>query len=106
MDNDDKKQLLIDAIKEIKVKSHVEIEVETAWKWAARAIASYLLAKKNSNFTGKLDSFTDGEDYFREAVEHAASSGDPNLVSEILDWVKSAQENAHESILNMEFTRD
>lgn len=64
-----------EAIREVQTKSDKDIETETAYKWASRAIACYLLYKK----TGDMQFFLRGEEYRHEAIEHGALAGDDVL---------------------------
>lgn len=61
------------AILELKTKSIMDIQKETAYKWASRSIASY-----------KLGNNKDAEEYRHEALEHAALVDDSGgLLKEI-----------------------
>lgn len=54
------------AIQELELKTHEQIEHETALKWAARSIAAYRLNRRD-----------EGLEYKHEALEHASQvSGD------------------------------
>ena len=60
------------AMKEVQAKSEPQIEVETAYKWASRALACYQLYRA----TRDLAWFLRAEQYRHEAFEHAAVAGD------------------------------
>ena len=60
------------ALEELKEKSYLEIQKETAWKWASRAAASYDLAIEEKDSHRKVAVFMVAEEYDHEAVEHAA----------------------------------
>jgi|GEM_PF-1942175 len=60
--------LLADARREVAQKSRTQIEEETAYRWAARAVGTYQLW----NERGDPRMLRDSETYFNEAVEHAA----------------------------------
>jgi hypothetical protein len=55
---------------EIASKTHRQIEEETAWKWASRAAASYELVSNKGE--DKLAIWSMAEDFYHEAIEHAA----------------------------------
>lgn len=56
------------ALQEVQQKSAEQIEQETAYKWASRAIACDMLYKQ----TGLLHWLLRAEDMKHEALEHAA----------------------------------
>ena len=60
------------AAKEISEKTDSTIQVETAYKWASRAVVCYRLYKG----TGKLKWLQQAEDYRHEAIEHASLADD------------------------------
>lgn len=62
--------LLRDALRELQTKSRQEIETETAFKWAARALAAYTIYFE----TGETEWLFDAIEYHHEAVEHAADT--------------------------------
>ena len=71
--------ILDDARREIAEKSRAEIEEETAWKWAARAVATY------QGFGGSL---FDAAHYYEEAIEHAAlADHSGELLRGVREWV-------------------
>jgi hypothetical protein len=57
---------------ELATKTYFEIEKDTAFKWAARAIESY----KKAEPSGDLELFLNAEEYRHEAIEHAAMVND------------------------------
>ena len=62
---------LDEAAAEIQSKSRAQIESDTAWKWASRAIVCMRLAKTAP--TGRVLTWVRrSEDYEHEALEHAA----------------------------------
>ena len=77
---------------ELKKKSYREIQEETAWKWAARAAASY---ENVGTLEGpvKFETYLLGQEYEHEAIEHAALISDPdvNLVKEVQEALESFQ---------------
>ena len=91
--------LLRDAIFELNAKTHQQIEKETAWKWAARACAAYLLAQNANHLGAALDRYAEAEDYSREAVEHAATSGEEFLPQRVTDWIQPFASNARFALL-------
>ena len=60
------------ALREIRSKSDAQIERETAWTWARRAIASMEQFQKTQDFSWVLRS----ETFKHEALEHAATVND------------------------------
>lgn len=60
------------AKEELKEKSYLEIQKETAWKWAGRAAASYELAIEEKDLPSKVAIYQIAEEYHHEAIEHAA----------------------------------
>lgn len=85
---------LAKAAQELQQKTYAQIQEETAWTWASRACVSYqnCVAEK---FPAKLVCWTLGEEYYHEAVEHAAlNSNNPGLVQAIRDAVHPFQEKA------------
>lgn len=83
-----------EARKELEDKTYREIEVETAWKWASRAAAAYEKVKESGN---KLGAWSVAEEFYHEAVEHAALSEDEGeLLKKIKKAVEPYQEQAAE----------
>jgi len=65
--------LKIDKAKEeLKEKSYLDIQKQTAWTWASRAAASYELAIEEKDLRRKVAVFQVAEEYHHEAIEHAA----------------------------------
>lgn len=63
------------AAEEIRQKPENVIDHETALVWAARAIAAYNLVKREASLYQRVLRFSEAEDYRREALEHAGTSG-------------------------------
>lgn len=59
------------ALNEVTTKSPAQIEAETAYKWASRAIICYRLFVDS----GDLKRFAQAVDYHHEALEHSADAG-------------------------------
>lgn len=57
---------------ELKEKSYLEIQKQTAWTWASRAAVSYDLAIEEKDLSRKVAIFQVAEEYHHEAIEHAA----------------------------------
>ncbi len=70
MADDPLKQATREGFVELRKKTLHQIQVETAYKWSGRACAAALL--------GRMD---DAEEYAHEAIEHAALSGDDQLLA-------------------------
>jgi hypothetical protein len=56
---------------ELRTKSLVQIQTETAWTWASRAAAAYEYYRASKITQWLLDA----EEYAHEAIEHAALAG-------------------------------
>lgn len=85
-----------EAEKELKEKSYREIQKETAWKWASRAAASYEQCVKVKK-ADKLVHWTIAEEFYHEAVEHAALvEGEEDLLKSIREAVHPYMEKAAE----------
>lgn len=69
------------ALEEVLNKSESQIQIETAHKWAARAIACYRLYGR----TKHLHWLTRAEEYRHEAIEHAAVAEDSCITLKKLD---------------------
>lgn len=66
-------QMIAAAQEEITSKSYADIQKETAMKWGARAIAAFQLAiSKKDDQKQFVACMLHGEEYFHEAIEHAA----------------------------------
>lgn len=61
-----------EAVAELRQKSLHQIQIETAVKWASRACAASLLGLPE-----------DAEEYAHEAIEHAALSGNDDLLRDV-----------------------
>jgi hypothetical protein len=87
------KMLKVDeAQAELKVKTYDQIQEETAWKWGSRAAACF--QNVVSGQSDKLAAWTLAEEYYHEAVEHAALSTNDALVRQIRDAISPFQEKA------------
>lgn len=78
--------LLDDARREVVQKSRAQIEEETAWKWAARAAASYQLFIES----GRQDErrLRDTVEYQHEAIEHGAMADHSgHLLARLRAWM-------------------
>ena len=68
-----------EAEQELQQKTKEDIQRETAFKWAARCIAAWRLGKKD-----------DADDYYHEAIEHAALVEDDCItLKAVRDFMKS-----------------
>jgi|SRR5581483_743917 len=63
---------LDEAKKELSEKTYLQIQEETAWKWASRAAAAYSEVSNQSTLMQKVGLLNVAEEYKHEAVEHAA----------------------------------
>lgn len=90
------------SLKEIQSKVHQEIESDAALSWANRACASYyLISHGNLPPAEALRRLIEAEDYFGEAVEHAAKIEDMgSTVHQIQVAVKPYQDAAQQAINN------
>lgn len=61
---------------EIHTKSKAQIEAETAWKWASRAVACYYEASSTKNAVEQAKWLRQAEHYQDEALEHASQVRD------------------------------
>ena len=61
-----------DAEDELAHTSYSDIQKETAYKWAARAAASYRNVLTAPDKTAKLTTYILSQEYEHEAIEHAA----------------------------------
>lgn len=64
------RKYITDGMKELSTKTLLEIQRETAMKWAGRACAAAVLNRD-----------ADAHEYGHEAIEHAALSGDDQLLA-------------------------
>jgi hypothetical protein len=76
---------LREARAELRDKTKRKIEIETAWKWASRAVAAYerFVAEKTTA-ARKLKWLVQATDYEHEAKEHSAEAGIAPAVSRAL----------------------
>lgn len=83
-----------EAKREIETKTVEEIEVETARKWAARAVAYYnaALNEAHQNSRIALQTFLNGYDAHQEAIEHAAKGG-ADYAEETIDYLGDVLES-------------
>ena len=68
-----------DALQELQVMTLKQIQVDTAYKWAGRALAAVNLGRGH-----------DAIEYAHEALEHAALSGKDSVLREIRDALTQA----------------
>lgn len=89
-----------DAVKELEDKSYNDIQIETAEKWASRAVAAYKQVRMGAELKEKLAWMLLGDEYAHEAIEHASLVvNDYSLVKEVYDLVKPEKELALDKIL-------
>lgn len=79
---------LNEALQELENKTYRQIQKETAVKWASRAAAAYQNCSKAKK-SEKLVLWTVAEEFYHEAIEHAA------LVEDEEDLVKNVREAVH-----------
>lgn len=83
-----------EALKELEEKSYRQIQEETAYKWGARAAASYQMLMSESG-PKQLVLWTLAEEYYHEAVEHAALVEDGGeVLTNLHTQVRGYQEKA------------
>lgn len=88
---------LKEAKEELEKKTYREIQKSTAWTWASRAAASYDNCAKADK--DKLVLWTVAEEFYHEAIEHAALvEGEEDLVKEVREAVSPYQEKAATSM--------
>jgi hypothetical protein len=93
-----KDDLAVDeAKKEIQSKTGEEVDRETAFKWAARAIASYEVCTTETSLRKRVERFTEGDDYRHEALEHAGTSGSVETLTRVARETASARKKALET---------
>jgi hypothetical protein len=69
---------LFEAARELSQKTRLQIEAETAWKWAARAIV-----------TDSYGRIVDASTYWGEALEHAAlADATGAILAEVRAWMR------------------
>lgn len=93
---------LKEAIEELKSKAYNTVQIETAWKWASRACAAYVLMLE-AQPSRKVGFWTMAEDYYHEAIEHAALTADDpaGLVAKIQESVSEYQEKAADHMTDL-----
>jgi hypothetical protein len=69
------------AIVELTTRTKAEIEAETAWKWAARAVAALRLSRQQTDLSMAARCLPSAIEYGHEAIEHAASAGVEVLIA-------------------------
>jgi hypothetical protein len=86
---------------ELKEKSYLEIQKQTAWTWASRGAASYDLAIEEKDLSRKVAIFSVAEEYYHEAVEHAALYEDGgDLLKEVDKELEPYRERATADLHN------
>jgi hypothetical protein len=89
------------AKEELKEKSYLDIQKETAWKWASRSAASYELAIEEKDIHRKVAIFQVAEEFYHEAIEHAALYEDcGKLLSELDKELDQYKERATADLHN------
>jgi len=93
-----------EAKKELSEKSYKEIQTETAYKWGSRACAAYEIQIEATSDREKLMFWTLGEEYYHEAIEHAALVDDKaellkKLDEELAPYKKKASKDIEDSLL-------
>src|SRR5271165_4795619 len=90
-----------EAKEELSKKAYLEIQKETAWKWASRAAASYELAVEEKSIKRKIAILQVAEEFHHEACEHAALYEDHGkLLGEIETQLDSYHNKATEDLEN------
>lgn len=85
------------ARKELSEKNLNDIQIQTAWTWASRAAASYQNSL-DAKGKDKLLYWSLGEEYYHEAVEHAALADSDSFLKEVRDALAPYQEDASEAL--------
>ena len=79
-------ELLAEAQHEILEKSREQIEEETAFKWAARAVAAYRQVRRPPHQPHRW--LRDANTYFDEALEHAALADESGeVLRAVREWM-------------------
>lgn len=88
------------ALKELNTKTHQEIEEESALSWANKACAAYyLISHGGLQPQDALRRLIEAEDYFGEAIEHAAKKEDMgSFVHQLQVAIKPYQDAATQAI--------
>lgn len=89
---------LNEALEELKTKNYRDIQIETAEKWAARAMASYQYCLEKQGID-KLSAWTLGAEYGAEAIEHAAMVDGEDWVSQIRKDIEPYEQKAYQSMV-------
>jgi hypothetical protein len=90
-----------EAREELSQKAYLDIQKETAWKWASRAAASYELAIEEKNIKRKIAILQVAEEFHHESCEHAALYEDHGkLLGEIEKELDSYHNKATEDLEN------
>ncbi len=86
-----------EAKQELSQKNLQQIQTETAWKWASRAAASFehCIAAEG---TKKLACWSCGEEYFHEALEHAALVEGEDVIGQVKKELMPYHEKAAENM--------
>lgn len=83
------------ALAELKSTNYQQIQEQTAWTWASRACVCYNSCADQQDNRVRLACWAVGEEYYHEAVEHAALyDGEIDLVKAIRQAVAPHQEQA------------
>lgn len=72
------KAIIDEARTELRKKSIDDIQRETAWKWAARAVAAV-----------EMGAYLDAHEYAHEAVEHAGLCTDDSLITQVRTFLRA-----------------
>lgn len=79
--------LLLEARHELAQKTLADIQRETAYKWAHRALAAYTYAAEANALPPPAKStaawLLDAHEYGHEALEHAALTEDPDVLADV-----------------------
>ena len=79
--------LLADAQRELAQKSRSQIEEETAFKWAARAVAAYRQVRVPPYQKARW--LRDADHYKEEALEHAAMADESGeVLRAVREWMQ------------------
>lgn len=92
--------LNIEAAKEeLSEKSFVDIQIDTAWKWASRAAVAYEASVEAQDRAEKLGWYLQGVEYGHEAIEHSALVEDKGkILAEIQSSLEDYSSKAYEGI--------
>lgn len=84
------------ALKELREKELLDIEMETAKTWGGRAAASYRLAMETGKLGERIRHIYEGENFRQEALEHASMTEDLDFLQEIGEEIQEARKEALE----------